>query len=366
MRPIAGVFVRDQALAAARAQRVVVLFNEGASADVRRLFAVRDGYEDGLRTLRLRHRPVALPRASTALAVLGLEAALDRLRRDGFTPDVIHAHTLGAAAAALVLGRTHDVPVVVSEHWTAFILGTLSAWERRLARLVFERADLVCPVSERLREALAGYAPRARFRVVGNPVDTTLFTPSDDGAPPREGPARLIGVGLLVGEKKGVARLLDALERHRSAGGRPVVLDWVGDGPAAAALARQARALGLGDAVRFRGAMPRADVARLMSEADLFVLPSLVETFGVALVEALATGLPVVATDVGVAGEVVDEQSGVIVPADDVGALATGIEHALTRLNEYDTAGAAAAVRSRFSPETVGEEWEEVYRGVLT
>lgn len=343
---------------------MVVLFNEGSGESVRRLFAVRDGEEDGLRTVRLRHRASALPRASTVLGVGGLGATMDRLRRDGFTPDVIHAHTLGAGAAALVLGRACGVPVVVSEHWTAFPLGTLSAWERRLTRFVFERADLVCPVSEQLRAALVGYAPRACFRVVGNPVDTTLFTPPLDGRLLGEGPARLLAVGLLR-ENKGMARLLDALARRASAGGRPVVLDLVGDGPAAAELERQARALQLEDTVRFRGLLARADVARLMGEADLFVLPSLVETFGVALVEALAAGLPVVATDVGVARELVDERSGVLVPADDVDALAAGIEQALIGLGSYDTSTVAAAVRLRFSPDAVGTQWDDAYRSVL-
>lgn len=362
--PIAGVFVRDQALAVARRQRVVVLYNEGPARNVTRLFVVRDGEEGGLRTVRLRHRASALPRASTALAVAGLAASLGRLRRDGFTPDVIHAHTLGAAAAALVLGRACGVPVVVSEHWSAFALGTLSAWERRLARLVFERVDLVCPVSGRLREAVAAYAPGARLRVIGNPVDTTLFTSAPRRRPSEAGEARLLAVGLLA-EKKGMGRLLDALARRAGGNGRPVVLDLVGDGPAAEALGRQARALDLEDAVRFHGLLTRAEVARLMAAADLFVLPSLVETFGVALVEALAAGVPVVATDVGVARELVDERSGVLVPAGDVDALAEGIDHALARLGDYDSSSAAATVRSRFSPEAVGQQWEAAYRSVL-
>jgi glycosyltransferase involved in cell wall biosynthesis len=362
--PIAGVFVRDQALAVARRQRVVVLYNEGPAWSVRRLFEVRDGEESGLRTLRLRHRASALPRASSVLAVAGLEAALDRLRREGFRPDVIHAHTLGAAAAALALGRAHRIPVVVSEHWSAFVLGTLSAWERRLTRLVFERVDLVCPVSERLREAVAAYAPRAPMRVIGNPVDTTLFAAARAGRATGEGPARLLAVGAL-GEKKGMRQLLEALGRRSRQGGRPVVLDMVGDGPAAADLGRQARTLGLEDTVRFWGLLPRTEVARLMGEADLFVLPSLVETFGVALVEALAAGLPVVATDVGVARELVDERSGVLVPPGDADELAAGIERALAHLHDYDTSAVAAAVRSRFSPEAVGREWEAAYRSVL-
>ena len=267
---------------------MVVLFSEGPATGVGRLFALSDRTEDGLRVVRLRHRPVRLRRAGSALTVLGLSAALGRLRREGFAPDVLHAHTLEAAVAAAVLGRLHGIPVVVSEHWSGFPLGTLTPWQRVLARRVFQDADAVCPVSESLRRAIEPYAPRARMRVVGNVVDTSLFAPPD-ARPSHDGPPRLLAVALLS-DKKGLGVLLEALAR-RAAGGRPPVsLDIVGDGPERAALHARARDLDLDGAVRFLGVASRETVARHMAESDLFVLSSRVETFGMALVEALALG----------------------------------------------------------------------------
>jgi L-malate glycosyltransferase len=306
---------------------------------------------------------VPLPRAGSALTVLGLSAALGRLRRGGFTPDVLHAHTLEAAIAAVVLGRLHGVPVVVSEHWSGFPLGTLTPWQRVLARRVFEAADAVCPVSESLRRAIEPYAPRARMQVVGNVIDTALFAPPPAGRPAHDGPARLLAVALLS-DKKGLAVLLEALARRAAAGASPVSLDVVGDGPERRALGVRARELGLDGAVRFHGLESRDAVARRMAESDLFVLPSHVETFGVALVEALAAGLPVVATDVGVAGEVMDERAGVVVPAGDADALAAGIDRALDGLADFDPSRSAALVRARYGPDAVAEAWDRVYATV--
>jgi glycosyltransferase involved in cell wall biosynthesis len=358
--PLAGVFVRDQARAVARRNRVVVLFCEGPSAGVRRLLALRDEVQDGLRTVRVRHRPSSLPHAPATLMLLSLVAGALRLRREGFRPDVIHAHTLSAGVAALVLGRMLGAPVVISEHWSRFALGTLTPWERTVARIAFQRADLVCPVSERLRAAIEPYAPRARFRVVPNVVDTQAFAADGEARASHEGPARLLTVSLLT-DKKGVDRLLDALVLLRADGAGPLALDVAGDGPARPALVERARALGLDGAVRFHGLQPRAEVARLMRGADLFVLPSVVETFGVALVEALASGLPVVATEVGIAPEVVDEHTGVLVRPGDPAALADGIRDALSRLDDYDAAAAASLAETRFGPDAVGRVWDEVY-----
>lgn len=340
---------------------MVVLFSEGPDPRVRRLFALRDADEDGLRVLRLRHRPSRLPRAATALTILGLSAVLGRLRREGFVPDVLHAHTLSAAVGAVALGRAHGIPVVVSEHWSGFALGTLTPWQRVLARTVIPRADLVCPVSESLARAVAAHAPGARLRVVPNVVDTDLFAPRTGArSHAGDGPPKLLAVALLS-EKKGLDVLLDALARRPE----PARLDVVGEGPALAGLTARARELGLDGAVRFHGARTREEVARRLAEADLFVQASRVETFGVALVEALAAGVPVVATDVGVASELVDERTGVLVGPGDPDVLARGIDRALAGLEGFDPAVAAARARERCGPEPVAAAWDAVYAAAI-
>ena len=87
----------------------------------------------------------------------------------------------------------------------------------------------------------------------------------------------------------------------------------IGDGPGWAECERSAVALGLGEQVTFLGAQPKPEIARLMRSADLFVLPSRLETFGAAIAEALASGLPVVSTAVGGIPELVNESCGRLV-----------------------------------------------------
>jgi glycosyltransferase involved in cell wall biosynthesis len=109
----------------------------------------------------------------------------------------------------------------------------------------------------------------------------------------------------------------------------------VGDGEARDGLTQTAASLGITDRVSFAGA--RADVPLMLSAADLFVLPSLTEALPTVVAEAMAAGLPVVATRVGGIPEMIDASTGILVPPDDVGALA----QAVCALLE-DPAGAAA------------------------
>jgi glycosyltransferase involved in cell wall biosynthesis len=136
----------------------------------------------------------------------------------------------------------------------------------------------------------------------------------------------------------------------------------VGEGPLEGAL--RARAAGL--PVRFHGAQPPARVAELMREADVFVLPSRFENLPVVLLEAMACGLPVVATRVGGVPEIVDSSAGVLVPPGDVAALGSAISDVAGRLSDFDRAALAARAHSRYGIEAVGAVWDSIYSGLVS
>ena len=144
--------------------------------------------------------------------------------------------------------------------------------------------------------------------------DTARFSYVERELGPR--PVRLVTLGRLSREK-GHDVLLRAVAGLRDRGSR-MTLDLVGDGPERVALEALAAELGLGAIVTFRGQLLDADVARAYAAADAFVLPSRSEGFGVALVEAMATGLPVVATRSGGPEDIVLAGDGVLVGSADV------------------------------------------------
>ena len=356
-RPTDGIFVRATAHAIARRHDVAVLFAEPASAGEPPVRS--DRVEDGLRTVRIAFRPSPTPRASLPLRMVAIRAGFERLRATGFRADILHAHVYLAGAGALVLRRRARIPVIVSEHLGAFVAGTLGAPQRRLARAVYERADLTCPVTDDLSRRLAALAPGATLRTMTNVVDTTVFHPGGD---PTNGPPRLVAVGALE-PHKGFDQLLLALAALRERA--PVVLAIAGAGPERGALEALATRLGLADAVTFLGRQDPPGVAALMRSADLLVLPSLVENQPVVLLEAQACGLPVVASDVGGVGEVVDAAAGRLVPPRDPRAIAGAIEAVLAAPERYDRAMLAMRARARYGQDAVAGRWDAVYRELL-
>src|SRR3954469_12572380 len=149
--PVYGTFVREHAWAAALHDDVAVVAENGPSRSVRGLYSLEDGVEDGLRTFRIRYRRSRVPQVAAAGYVLGIFAALRRLRREGGRVDVLHSHVHRAAWAATIVAALTRLPVVVTEHSSEFDWSGISGSALRRARIAFRRADLVCPVSDHLR-----------------------------------------------------------------------------------------------------------------------------------------------------------------------------------------------------------------------
>lgn len=350
--PAAGIYVREHARAAAR------------HADVAVLHLDRSREHRGVPTIaRIDGEPfpawrVTYPWSPTPVSMaLHFAAAAQGWRavsRAGFRPDLVHSHFFLAGVPGDRLARRLRVPAVVTEHWSVFLPEDpmqLTPMLRRGAAYAFRNADVVLPVSEALQRGIEAEGLRARrFHVVPNVVDTALFTL---GEGPRNG--RLLAVGLLY-----EAKAYDVLLRAVST--LDVGLDIVGDGPLRDDLEALATSLGIGDRVTFHGLLPKPEVARLMREAELFVLASRYENNPCSLLEALASGLPVVATPVGGVPELVTPANGRLARADD---LAAEIRATIETSGSFDRAAISADARRRYGVEAIGDQLADVYASVL-
>ena len=255
------------------------------------------------------------PRFARALWRLARYLRAHRIR-------VVHAFDFYSDILGVIAARLAGVPTVIASQRE---LGDLrTPLERRFYRLAMRLADYVVvnaqAVAERLTLARA-VAPR-RIVVIPNGVDTVRFSP----APSR--PRRLAGhvtVGTLANlrPEKGLEHLVRAMALVRDRGAGEQLAIW-GDGPLRADVERLIGEVGLSASARLRGATIEPEAA--LRTMDIFVLPSLSEACSNVLLEAMASGLPVVTTRVGGNPALVDDEvTGLLVPPGDPAALAKAI-----------------------------------------
>jgi L-malate glycosyltransferase len=366
-RPVHGTFCREQAHAAALAHDMCVI-TWRAEEHMAKLFSIHRSDEDGVPTYRIRFRRSSIPKLGFLFKMLGILTVVARLRRsNAWIPDVVHAHQFGAGLPAAVVAAVSRAPIVITEHSSTVALGHLKPRQRAVARRAFRRADVVCPVSDDLGRRLAELTGRTPIMPVPNAVDDKLFclrSATARPAPPDRSEVRLLTVGNLV-KIKGHRHLIQALAQLRGSG-TPARLEVVGDGPLRGELQTQARELGVNSHVEFHGILPRERVAAIMGIVDIFVLPSLWETQGCALIEAMTCGCPSVATDVGGVPEVLDPTAGVLVAPGSSEALTEGIVEVLGRLADYQPQELRALAVNRYGYTAISHQWSTVYRSVLS
>ena len=291
-----------------------------------------------------------------------LEALASRLEPDGRT--VIHAHTGypdGAAAIALIAPLR--APLVITEHAT-FVAQQLAQPDQRRAYVeAVGRAARLIAVSRSLGDELVAAIPEcaSKLVVIPNTVAMDDFRPAAIQSRHRD---ELLYVGYRT-ETKGIDVLLQAFAAVRAE--RPsATLRLIGRSPTAeieTGWHRLAGELGIADAVRFDGPSLRSEVAAAMAEADILVHASRRETFGVAPVEALAAGLPIVAADTGPLREILggDGRLGTLVPPGDATAMARAIGDLLDARSSFDPLTLRRSVEERFGAASVARRLVDLY-----
>jgi glycosyltransferase involved in cell wall biosynthesis len=312
----------------------------------------------GVRFIPLKHvrRPLSLWRD-----MLGLLELLALLRRE--RPHIVHVNSAKAGALGRLAAWLVRVPIrIYTVHGWAFgahgwPASVLYRWAERSLRPL--TTVTVCVADSERRAGLAAHTCDDRTTVViRNGVDPVPFQAR--GA--HSGRSRLVTVGRLQAPKDAIT-LVRALATLR---GRPFEAVLVGDGPDRPAVEEEVRRLGLESAVELLG--ERDDVPELLGTGDIFVLSSHSEGLPLSILEAMAAGLPVVASNVGGVSEVVvDGETGLLVPPSDAQSLAAAIERLLEDPVLRQRLGEAGRIRiaQDFDLAAVQQAHLDLYRRVL-
>jgi N-acetyl-alpha-D-glucosaminyl L-malate synthase BshA len=292
--------------------------------------------------------------------------------RDGL--DLLHAHyavphAISAYVARQVL-RAAAPKIVTTLHGTDITLVGNDPSFLPLTRFSIVESDAVTAPSAWLAEATYRNldVPRDRaIEVIPNFVDTRRFAPAPAGG---DGAASRPAVLVHVSNFRSLKRVDDVVaifaEARRRSPDRAMTLQLAGDGPERERIRALVHASALDECVHFLG--ERTDLERVLCEADLFLLPSEIESFGLAALEAMSCGVPVIASRVGGVPEVViDGETGLLAPVGDVAAMAAHVVRLLADEPLRARLGQAARRRAEtaFPLEPTVGRYEALYRRLL-
>ena len=360
--PRNGIFQYDQASALKNAgQKIVFMALDMRSIRRIRRFGKNEFLKDDIPVLEYNvpFGPLFYNAKSKTEAFL-FEKGLKRVIKKYGKPDLVHAHFAETARCVVEACKKYNIPYVVTEHGS--LIHNLEEGSAHFQQIenVYKNASGVIAVSNSLARVI-----KEKFDidavVINNIADLECF-PYVQRESKKDGFSLLASGNLIEG--KGFDVLLEAFQKV-SQKNNGCKLTIMGGGPEEANLKARAEQLGLGGKVSFFGAYDRKQFAKELEKADLFVLASRYETFGIVYIEAMATGLPVIATKCGGPEDFVDDSNGVLVPVNDAEALAVEIEKMINKEVAYDYKAISDGVRHKFSQEAIAKRIIEEFEGVI-
>ncbi len=272
----------------------------------------------------------------------------------------MHAHFAGVGYTASRIKEKAGIAFVMTEHLSSMMKPAIDKWLFDTASKAYESADALIAVSPELKDVI-----KKRFNkdalYIPNIVDTGLFTYQV-----RKDNARsfnFISIGGLIYRK----RMDLTIEAFAKAFGNDedVSLTIFGEGTERTRLENLIRKYDISDRVKLMGLQSRKTLAEYLKKSDCFVLASQAETFGVVYIEALASGVPVIATKCGGPESFVNDRNGLIIPVDDVDALADAMKYMYDNSDKYNKEAISQETREQFSPESIAGKLTEVYKQLI-
>lgn len=312
-----------------------------------------------------------------------------------FHPELIHVHVgYPAGIIAYLFTRFHKLPYVITEHMS-YLKDYVDKWQHRiLLRPSFEQSVRVLPVSTSLAEQIKGFGWRVKLQTVPNVVDTDRFIYQDSGSREAieimQNSSHLLGSGpserdhqinlLFVGnmeetQVKGLQFLLPAFAKvlaefqgNLAQGhylGKKLHLHCVGDGLKRKDYEKLAEDLGIQDSCTFYGRVGPEEMPEFYQRADVLVVSSLKETFGCVLIEAMASGKPVIATACGGPQDIVRPEVGVLVEPGSVEELVRGISQVISNLESYKPEEIRRYAIENYSAQAIAKTLSAIYEEIL-
>jgi glycosyltransferase involved in cell wall biosynthesis len=278
--------------------------------------------------------------------------------KDHGVPDIVHCHgAFLAGEASLGIKNKYGIPYVITEHSSYVMKMNYSLEKENILKKIYQGSARLVAVGERLKQAVEKLSEQ-EVLVVPNVVDTSKFNKSK-----HRDPFELININTLSKNKR-VDDLIESFDLVKRIYNN-AKLHIVGDGPERGNLKRLVAKLGLSKDVIFYGTIPHNKINDLLEDKGILISTSAYETFGVTLIEAMAKGLPVVATRCGGPEDFVKKDNGILVEVGDLKAISEAIINVIENYNQYSSDNIASFVYVNFGNKSISKKLEKIYLSVI-
>lgn len=280
-------------------------------------------------------------------------------------PQLVHANVLFPIGFIVFLFRIlFKLPYIITEHWTGYAKGfykKLPFIKRILYNYIGKKAKCLLPVTHDLKEEMIKAGVNGKFDVIPNVVETDIFAP---GKKSQQEIKHILHVSNLNDEHKNVSGLLRVIEKLSKIR-QDFVLDII-HSEENSQLYKLSDSLSIKDRfVNFLGKKSYEEVAKYMADSNILVLFSNYENLPCVIVEAFASGLPVVSTDVGGIKEHLNERMGKLLPKGDEEALFESINYMLDNYQKFDKEYLVNYAKTNFSYTSVGNQYVKIYSNII-
>jgi len=284
---------------------------------------------------------------------------------DQGTPDFVYLFSSLWAGAALGLWlRKRSIPYIVSEHLKEFLLTDgFTSFQQKCINISFVHASRILATSTSLKSSIEKRFPTASGKtiIVPNPANISAYK-IDSINHSENKYFTFVSVALLRKEKR-IDILLKSFARLVSKQSN-VKLKLVGDGPEKADLEQLVSQLDLGDHIEFLGYLDKQHVSKVLQMSNVLILSSEVETFGVALVEAMASGLPVIATRCGGPNDIITPETGILVEVNNEDALFNAMMNIIQNYDKYSHQKIREIAETKYGDQTYSQSIQNIYNNL--
>lgn len=356
-----GLFVKNHAKAAASAgYKVTVAYASATSLELKKRLKTTVITDEGVtevityysvsNSFGFLHQLIAWYKSiSTAIKIQG-------------RPSLVHAHILTRVGfLAMLVAWRYRINYIVTEHWSRYFKENLSYkgfFLKVFTNLVIKNAAMVTVVSNRLYKAMKEQGLSFMPVILPNAIDTSMFHIIDKGA----GNFRFISITCFEEKSKNLKTIIDSTGELQNSG-LDFELIMVGNGTDKQMIEKYAADKNV--RVNFTGTLSPAETAIQLKSSNCLLLTSNYETFGIVAYEALASGVPVISTDVADLKEVVDVQSGIILSENSQPSLTMAMRNMLTQHSKYDPQHLRKRVIETCSISSISNQLRTIYQDVI-